>query len=128
MDTSILLACLIGPLLVVVGLGVLINQTHYASMVESFLKDAPLYYVSGATAFVIGMAIVLNHNIWALDWQVIITILGWMSLIKGAVRILYPAAGSQIAANIAGSQTALKVMAAVLLVLGAWLSYEGFVG
>ncbi len=128
MDTSILLACLIGPLFVAVGIGVLLNPAHYTTMAENFLKDAGLYYVSGAMVFVIGMAMVLYHNIWVADWRVIITILGWMSLLKGTVRIVYPSAGSQIAANLIGSETTLKASAAVILLLGAWLTYQGFAG
>ena len=37
-----------------------------------------------------GLAIVLTHNVWVADWRVLITILGWLAAIGGAVRILAP--------------------------------------
>ena len=125
METSNLLARLIGPLLVVVGAGVLLNPTHYMKMTENFLKDAQLHYFSGATAFLIGMAMVLHHNIWVSDWRVTITVIGWMSLIKGAVRILFPAAGSRLAAALVASPAVLRISAAIVLLLGLWLAYRG---
>ena len=126
MDSSILLARLIGPLFVAVGLGVLLNPTHYGRVSESFLTNSELYYLSGALAFVIGMAVILHHNLWVADWRVIITITGWISLIKGTARILLPAIGARLAASLLASKWSLNASAIVLLVAGAWLSYEGF--
>ena len=37
-----------------------------------------------------GLALVLTHNVWRADWPVIITILGWLAAIGGAVRIVMP--------------------------------------
>lgn len=128
METSVLLASLIGPLLVIVGIGVLLNPTHYANMTEEFLKDPQLYYFSGTTAFLIGMAMVLHHNIWVADWPVVITVIGWMSIIKGAIRILFPFAGSKYATALTGSPASLKASAVALLLFGLWLTYLGFGG
>ena len=41
-----------------------------------------------ASAACAGLAIVLYHNVWALDWRMIITLFGWMGLIGGATRII----------------------------------------
>jgi hypothetical protein len=36
------------------------------------------------------------HNHWAADWAVLVTIFGWLLLIGGLVRMLFPgAAGSR---------------------------------
>lgn len=126
MDTSILLARLIGPLFVVVSIGVFLNQKHYAKMAETFLKNAELYYFSGAIAFVIGTAIITFHNLWVADWRVVITVIGWLSLIKGIVRILFPKAGANYATKFTGSPVMLYAMAVLLLIFGGWLSCKGF--
>ena len=47
METSILLARLIGPLFVVVSIGVFLNQKHYAKMAETFIANTELYYFQG---------------------------------------------------------------------------------
>lgn len=34
-----------------------------------------------------GLSIVNTHNVWALDWSLIVTLLGWALFLGGAVRI-----------------------------------------
>lgn len=126
MDASILLARLIGPLFVIVGVGVLLNPAHYGRMLESFLTNSELYYFSGAVAFAIGMAVILHHNLWVADWRVVITIIGWLSLFKGVARILFPTLGGRLAGSLVASSWSLNASAILVLVVGAWLSYEGF--
>ena len=127
MDILILLARIIGPLLVVVGVGVLVNPAHYAKMAASFLANAELYYFSGVLAFILGMVLVLYHNLWVADWRVVITIIGWASLVKGIFRIVLPGVGSKFAENFIRSTRALNASVIFVLIVGAWLSYQGFV-
>ena len=126
MDTSIFLARIIGPLFGVVGIGVLLNTKHYGAMATDFIKNAELYYFSGATAFVVGMAIVLQHNLWVADWRVVLTILGWMSIIKGTARILFPKLGAQVAGSYIESESMLRGGSILIMAIGAWLAYKGF--
>lgn len=128
MTASILLARLIGPLFIVVGLGVLANRPYYRTMIAEFLKNPALYYFSGAIAFVVGVAIVLYHNIWTADWRVVITIIGWLSVFKGAVRILLPTAGGGMAASLSEAAWPIVVVGLLTLVLGGWLTFAGFGG
>ena len=130
MDTSILLAQLIGPLFVVVGLGALVNQTHYFTIVvPQFLNDTALYYLSGALAFTAGLAIILHHNLWVADWPVVITAMGWISLVKGAIRIVFPRFGPKFTQTIVAAGREVRIATAGLtMAFGAWLSYLGFAG
>lgn len=128
MDTSIILARIIGPMFVLVGLGVLMNPGHYKSMMRRFLESSDLYYFSGTLAFVVGMLMIQFHNLWVADWRVAITLVGWMSLLKGVVRILFPAVGAEIASRMLEEDSStLSIGAGVILLLGGWLSYLAFV-
>lgn len=126
METSLLLARLIGPLFVLIGIGILINHKHYAAMISRFMESPDLYYMSGMLAFVAGIAVVLHHNLWVADWRVVITLLGWISVLKGAVRIVFPTFGSGIAKAYADSRALLASNAVLILIIGAWLTFEGF--
>ena len=33
---------------------------------------------------------VLVHNVWVADWRIVITLLAWLTLIKGIVRLNLP--------------------------------------
>ena len=90
MQTSVFLARLIGPLFLAVGIGLITNAAIYRKMAGEFLASTALVYLSGLLTMTAGLAIVLNHNVWAADWRVLITILGWLGVIGGAVRIVVP--------------------------------------
>ena len=72
------------------------------------------------------MTIVLYHNFWTTDWRIIITIVGWISVLKGVVRIVAPTAALRVAHGIENSDLMLKGASFALLAVGAWLAYEGF--
>src|ERR1700710_2435858 len=91
MQTSVFLARLIGPVMLVVGLAVFANQRAFRDMAEEFLASPALLFLSGLLIMPTGLAIVLTHNIWAADWRVLITLFGWLNAIGGAVRLLAPA-------------------------------------
>lgn len=126
METSIFLARLIGPLFLLVAAGVLMNPKHYANMTSRFIKNPELYYFSGAMAFVIGVAMVIVHNVWTTDWRVVITILGWLSIFKGVIRILCPNLGATIANSLVESKQTMKISSIILILFGAWLSFQGY--
>jgi hypothetical protein len=91
MQTSVFLARLIGPVMLVVGLAVFANQRAFRDMAEEFLASPALLFLSGLLIMPMGLAIVLTHNIWTADWRVLVTLFGWLNTIGGAVRLLAPA-------------------------------------
>ncbi len=90
MATSIFLAKLIGPVLLVVGIGLFVNAKTYRKLADEFLRSPALIYLSGVLLMTAGLALVLTHNVWRADWPLLITILGWLGVIGGAVRIIVP--------------------------------------
>src|SRR5215471_3616753 len=90
MNASNFLARLLGPLLLVIGVSLAVNRKAYTAMAKEFLESRSLVYLAGAFALIGGLAIVLNHNVWAADWRIIITLLGWLSTLAGVVRLLLP--------------------------------------
>ena len=128
MTTSIFLAMLIGPVALVVGLGILLNAAMFRRLAEEFLADDALVYLSGLITMTGGMAVVLTHNLWVGDWRVIITILGWLMVIGGAVRIAFPQITERIGRLwLKRPAVTLTVSAAIWLAFGLLLSYFGYV-
>jgi len=44
--------------------------------------------LSGMLALLIGIPIVILHNIWEGPWEIVVTLIGWVTVIKGFVRLL----------------------------------------
>ena len=126
METSLFLAQLIGPVLIVIGVGLLLKQTEFREMATDFLSSRALIFVSGLLTLVVGLAIVLTHNVWEFNWPVIITILGWLSVFGGVFRILFPDSVQSMGTSMLDKPAVMTVSGAIQIVLGLWLSYVGY--
>jgi hypothetical protein len=127
MQTSRFLAQLIGPTLLVIGLGMLANRDGYRAMAHEFLQSRALIYLAGLLALVPGLAIVLRHNVWALDWRVLITVLGWLSVVGGVFRLVFPQKVTRIGERMVASRGYMLVGGGVVLLLGVILAICGYV-
>ena len=126
MDTSLFLARLIGPMLLVVGAGVLINRENFRAMAKEMIASRELMFIIGLLTLLGGLAIVNTHNVWQ-GWPIIITIFGWIFVVSGALRILFPDIVRSIQ-NTALDKPALPAIGgAVQALVGAWLCYVGFI-
>ncbi len=126
MDTSQFLARLIGPVLVVLAIGLLTRQDAWRSMASEFVASRPLLFLSGFLTLLGGLALVNTHNVWE-GWPAIITILGWLAVIGGIARMLFPDTVVGISERMLNNKTYLSVAAVVEGLLGLWLSYVGYI-
>ena len=125
-QTSLYLAKLIGPTLIVIGIGMLINRDGYRAMAREFLSSRALIYLAGLFAFVPGLAVVLAHNVWAADWRILITLLGWLAVIGGIFRILFPQEVTRLGTRMIGNPNTMLIGGVVMLILGAILCFYGY--
>ena len=126
MDTSLFLARLIGPMLLVVGAGVLINRENFRSMAKELVASRELMFIIGLLTLLGGLAIVNTHNVWS-GWPIIITILGWILVIGGAVRILLPDTARSIQGAALDKPAMPAIGGSIQALIGAWLCYVGYI-
>ncbi len=126
MQTSIFIAKLMGPVIGVAGLGFLFNRSAFIDMARDFLNSTGLIVMSGFLALTMGLAIVNTHNVWVAGWPVIITIFGWLAVIGGIMRITMPDVTRTIAERMLNLTNFITIEAIILIGLGAWLSYVGY--
>ena len=127
MDLSIFLAKVVGLYLLIIGLGMLINIKEFEPLIRQAMKDKLLIFLSGTMALLLGLLVVLSHNVWTPDWRGLITLLGWLTLLKGLMRVLLPSVAEQIRDSVMKSKNVLTVMATILAFVGLYLSIVGYV-
>ena len=125
METSIFLAKLLGPYCIIVAVGVLFNLRTYQRVMEDFCKNSALIYLGGILALLIGLLIVLFHNIWVANWTVIITIFGWLGIIKGAWLIILPNTAAKFTIAYQKNTALLVVHLIIVLAIGVSLTIFG---
>jgi uncharacterized membrane protein len=126
MPTSIFLAKLIGPIFLAVGAGLIANAAVYRKLAEEALASYALIYVSGILTMTAGMALVLSHNVWVADWRVLITLLGWLAIVGGALRIVMPQGTQTVGRSVLKHPQGLTIGAVVWLAIGALLCFFGY--
>lgn len=121
------IAGLIGPSLLALAAALLVNLGSMPALVAAIARDPALILVSGVISFVAGLAIVRVHNRWVPDWAVLVTIFGWLLLIGGLARMLFPIRLAAMAATLGPSTWPVVGEAAVFFVIGAFLSYKAYI-
>ena len=126
MDSSVFLARLIGPALVVTAIALATQPSLFASVIQDFIVSPGLAYVTGLLGLLAGLTLVLTHNTWSADWGVLITIIGWIVLVKAVAILLLPRQINDVGAWFAARRGWLLAGAAFSFVVGAVLCTFGY--
>ncbi|MFH1847108.1 MAG: hypothetical protein ABH869_06095 [Candidatus Omnitrophota bacterium] len=126
MGTSVFIARIFGLCYLVVGAGLMFNRKAFQRVMDDFCKNAALVFFAGLFALVIGVVIILTHNVWARNWTVIITIIGWLGLIKGIWIIVFPNTVSRFMQAYQKNERLLIVHSIGAFIFGAVLTFFGF--
>ena len=130
MNTSRSLARLIGPIMLVIGIGMafglMMEGAGYSSVLKEFIANRALIFLTGVLALLAGVAIINVHNVWEPDWRVIITVLGWLLVLRGIMLLVVPLTVQVFGDRVATSQGGVTAGAALTFVLGAILCIMGY--
>jgi predicted phage tail protein len=126
MSNSEFLAGLIGPVLVVIAITMLTNRRALTAMAGQMPDNLAVVFLAGLLLLVAGLAIVRIHNVWSGGWPVIITIIGWLAIAGGLVRMLIPDQSAAMARQLAENRPLMSASGLVLLALGLYLSLLGY--
>jgi len=127
MTASIFLARLLGPVLLIVGVSILLSPKVFRDIAAEVVRSVTLVYLFGLMDFAAGLAIVITHNVWLASWPVLITLIGWLLLIRGTVRVLIPETVMGFAAKVLGNTQFIPVAGVVTGIIGLVLCYFGYV-
>ena len=92
---------------------------------EEFLANRGMLFLSGLLALVVGIAMVISHSIWELNWRGLITLMGYLSVLKGIARIGFPDV-SMKAANSLLKGGITWILIGFAFLLGCYLTWAGF--
>ena len=126
MTTSKWIAGLMGPTFVAMAAALLINLNSMPELTEEISHEPMLILVSGTLLFIAGLAIVRVHNHWVADWSTVVTVLGWLAILAGLVRMLFPVELATVIPGIGQRSDVIGPALVVFLLLGIFLSYKAY--
>lgn len=126
MELSILIAKIISVIYLSAALGGIFSADHYRGISDDIFNNAGLTYLTGFTAVIVGFLIVHYHNFWVSNWTVLITIIGWLGLIKGVLIIAFPKCVRRISESFLRGK-GFKLFPYLAIFMGLLFGYFGYV-
>ena len=108
------LAQIIGPTLSLMTISEMINLSIWESNIPG------VTYLNGVLLFVGGIAIIRVHNFWVRNWIIIITLIGWITILLGVFRMFFPTAKQ------ASENFSTNLLLTILFLIGLFLTLKGY--
>ena len=116
------IAGLLGPATIAITLSEATNLRIWTSNIGPSVNLAPVVYLNGTLLFVAGLSIIRAHNYWGRDWPVLVTLMGWLVMLGGLIRMFAPVSGQYFRLNTA----AMYTLIIVLLAVGFFLTFKAY--
>lgn len=126
MDISIFLAKVMGLYFIIISLSLLIIKNRMKSIISGIFRNSSLQFVMGFIILIIGLLLVISHNIWTNSWQVLITIIAWLTLIKGILNLSFPKIIEKMTTPFLKSKILPYVSIMLNFLVGVFLCYHAF--
>ena len=104
----------------------IVTPTSVQETTRRFLADSPLVLISGVLAMTAGLSIVNTHNVWVLNWRLIVTLFGWALVLGGASRIIAPRVVDHVGGAMINRSTMTRIVGTFWAFLGAFLTFKGY--
>jgi uncharacterized protein YjeT (DUF2065 family) len=90
MQNALWLASIFGPFLVITGLWMLLYSENLIKIVTSVKNTPACFYLMGVINLLIGLTIISQYNIWNWDAAFLVTLLGWVLILRGILSLFVP--------------------------------------
>lgn len=128
MATTYLLARIIGWFMLVMGAS-LFSRRVFNQVVEDLLANQALLYFSGIIALGGGIGIIVSHNVWGGSFlETVITIIGWVMLLKGFFALVTPKATIVRSMRWFNIRGYWWLYGCIMVILGIYLILSGLAG
>jgi len=124
---TVFLGRLLGLYVLITGLWLLADKQEAVSTIPDILGNRPLMIILAIIALIVGLAIVLGHNIWSGGaLTILVTLIGWISFLRGLLFLFLPPAATRQILEVMQFERLFYIYVAIPLILGVYLTYLGF--
>jgi len=90
MENAILIAKIASIVYLSIAVGTFLSPSLMKKILDDFVKGPGLTFLAAWMTTVISMLIILSYNVWARHRGLLVTIFGWIGLIKGISFFIMP--------------------------------------
>jgi predicted RND superfamily exporter protein len=118
-----------GVYLLTVGMSMVFQKKRFLEILDEMTNSRAMLYVLGFIAMLLGLLVVLTHHIWTGGFfPLVVTLMGWVMFLKGLTLLFVSTEETQLLMRVMKLEPFMWLYAVIAFVLGAYLTYGGFVG
>jgi hypothetical protein len=125
MDVSHFLAKVVGIYLFLGGMMVAFKYQTLRQVINEYFDSPALVMIGGTMSVIIGLLMVVSHSVWEINWKIVITLVGYLTLFKGILHWFFTDWASSLASKWAEGKFHLYA-SIVMIMLGIYLTYIGY--
>ncbi len=111
--------------ILVLGISYFTQSQLWLKLAKTFIHKHYQILPFALLTLLIGLTIVATHNRWELSWNILITLLGWIIVIKSSIFLIFPRIAIQFALNFKQSLSLIiRMSGLIMVILGAILFYK----
>lgn len=119
-------ARVLGPFFTIVMIVAMARAADMKQVLAEFTASDVWPYVTGTFILAGGIGIVAFHQIWRGAAAIIVSVLGWLLVIRGILLMAFPGVFASLANRMVGATAAWITAFVVMTVLGVYLTYVGW--
>ncbi|HEY1561907.1 MAG TPA: hypothetical protein VGF71_13645 [Caulobacteraceae bacterium] len=124
---TLYLGKLIGIGLLAMCLSLALRPKASLATISAMMNETGLLLVTGIFTMTAGIALVLGHNLWSgPPLMIAVTIIGWVSLLKGLAIIAVPPARLAAVYRVLNYPQTLRLVMFIGAIVGAWMTWAAF--
>lgn len=89
-EVTLPVAIVTSALLLVLGCSMLFTTRNWLVLMAEYSERPHRLLIPGLATVVFGLIVVFNHSLWSGGWVVVVSVAGWLILIKGLTFMFSP--------------------------------------
>ena len=87
---TLFFAQIMGLYLIIIAIILLARKNYYQHLLTNIKEGSSSVVVSSGFGLLIGLCVVLTHNIWLWETEVLVTLVGWGVVVKSVLWLSVP--------------------------------------
>jgi len=119
-------ACVVGPFLVVVTATAVARASDMRTLLTEFRANSVGPWVTGAFVLLSGLVVVALHRHWRGTPAIIVSLLGWLTTLKGLLLMAFPQTYLSFAGSAVDASTWRRASFIAMALVGLYLTVFGW--
>jgi len=121
---TLFMATVIGWYLVIVSLFLMFRTEYVKSIIVDLVAQRGLLFIVALLTVIMGLMMVTVHNIWVLEWPLVITLFSWLVLLGGLARLFCLDHLAEMSQSFLNHPIRLKISGLIYLLIGLFLLFH----